>query len=191
MNRVVGIDEVGRGAWAGPLLVVAACQQIALPEGVNDSKQTSKSRRTTLKAELENCCQFGEGWVKPSEIDEWGLSKSMRVGVKRALDALQIGDTEEIIIDGNINYCPVNYVNSECRIKADVTVPIVSAASIYAKVVRDRYMEELGSRFKAYGFEEHVGYGTKKHIEALRVYGLTDFHRKSYKPIKRLLNATD
>jgi ribonuclease HII len=191
MNRVVGIDEVGRGAWAGPLLVVAARQLITLPEGVNDSKQTSKSRRSILKVELENCCQFGEGWVKPSEIDKWGLSKSMRVGVKRALEALLIGDTEEIIIDGNINYCPANYVNSECLIKADETIPIVSAASIYAKVTRDSYMKELGSRFKSYGFEEHVGYGTKKHIEALRVYGMTDFHRKSYKPIKRLLNASN
>lgn len=191
MNTVIGIDEVGRGAWAGPLLVVAARQITTLPAGLVDSKKTTKSQRLLLKSQLDQACQFEEGWVTASEIDNLGLAVAMKLGVSRALEAIDADKLDEIIIDGHINYCPNDYVNSKWVIRADDTIPIVSAASIYAKVVRDQYMATLDSRLPLYEFINHVGYGTKKHIKAIERHGVTDYHRMSYKPIRRLINAAN
>jgi ribonuclease HII len=184
---MIGIDEVGRGAWAGPLLVVAARQREKLPSALADSKVISRSRREALKLSVEATCDLGEGWVEPSEIDGLGLTNAMKLGVRRALIAIQATSTEAIIMDGHINYCPASYTNVEAVIDADATHPIVSAASIYAKVTRDVYMTELGRKFPEHGFESHVGYGTNMHKQAIREHGVTPIHRRSYKPIKLFL----
>lgn len=181
---LIGIDEVGRGSWAGPLLVVAASSEGKLPLGVADSKTLSRTKRQELISILEAVCIFGEGWVEPCEIDDLGLSEAMRLGVQRALTNLQAVRTADIVIDGNINYCPPEYTNARCLIKADATNPIVSAASIYAKVTRDQRMARLSKSFPGYGFERHVGYGTKIHQEGLKKLGICELHRKSYKPIQ-------
>lgn len=184
---MIGIDEVGRGAWAGPLLVVAVRQKAELPAGLDDSKKLTKIKRNNLIASIKSACDIGQGWVQPDEIDELGLTKSMKLAVKRALLDLNASQIEEIIMDGHINYCHPSYVNVKCVVKADAKYPIVSAASIYAKVIRDNLMIDLAERFKNYGFESHVGYGTAKHVKALQDFGITKIHRLSYKPVRTFI----
>lgn len=185
---MVGIDEVGRGCLAGPLLVVAARANSKLPPGLKDSKKLSKNQRQKMLDLLSNCCSFGEGWVSAYEIDRLGLTEATKLGVSRALKALDVRNDEAVIIDGKINYCPAKYKNVAALIKADDTVPIVSAASIYAKVTRDDYMAKMALEYSDYGFERHVGYGTKAHLLALQTFGPIDgFHRINYAPIKQLL----
>lgn len=183
----IGIDEVGRGCWAGPLLVVAAREIRRLPAGLKDSKVLSKKQRENYAKSLLSCCEFGEGWVSPAEIDRLGLTESMKVATIRALQALGANESETIIFDGNINYCEPTYVKASAVIDADALFPIVSAASIYAKVKRDLYMADLPARYQVYEFASHVGYGTKLHLEMLRLHGISDMHRRSFKPIKALL----
>lgn len=184
---MIGIDEVGRGAWAGPLLVVAARQKSALPDGLEDSKVLSKKTRSGLIQDIQVSCDIGHGWVHPAEIDELGLTAAMNLAVSRALTELKATRDEEIIMDGNINYCEPQFLNVSCVVKADADYPIVSAASIYAKVTRDNLMTEAGQEYPNHGFDKHVGYGTKLHIAALQQYGLTNLHRLSYKPVKAFL----
>lgn len=181
---IVGIDEVGRGSWAGPLLVVAARAKADLPEDLADSKLLSKNKRQELYELILQTCELGEGWVEPEEIDEYGLSRAMKLGVLKALVGLGALPEEEIIMDGSINYCPADYINVKTIIKADALHPIVSAASIYAKVTRDNYMARISNFYPHYQFEKHVGYGTKLHQELLKTYGISKIHRQSFKPIK-------
>jgi len=188
---MVGIDEVGRGSWAGPLLVVAALQVRDLPAGLTDSKLLTKTRREELMDGISHSCRLGEGWVQPEEIDQQGLTEAMRIGVKRALLMLAPSPTTEIIMDGSINYCPDKFINVQTIIKADLLHPIVSAASIYAKVKRDQYMRQIAQFYPAYQFDKHVGYGTKLHADMLRLHGVCKLHRLSYKPIKQFLVVGD
>jgi len=181
---MIGIDEVGRGCWAGPLLVVAARDLHELPIGLADSKVLSKKKREMFAPLIAATCDIGEGWVSAAEVDTLGLTEAMQLGVLRALLALQAAPSEPIIMDGNINYCPRIYENVNAVIDADAVYPIVSAASIYAKVARDNYMTLAALDCPGYGFDKHVGYGTKEHIEALQARGVCKLHRLSYKPIK-------
>lgn len=183
-RSVVGIDEVGRGSWAGPLLVVAARPTGALPLGLADSKLLTRKQREALFYNLTSSFQFGEGWVEPNEIDQLGLTEAMKLGVKRALVALDVKPADEIIMDGHINFCPDEFSKVRCVIKADSLHPVVSAASIYAKVSRDSKMTKLAKQFPGYGFEKHVGYGTKAHSQAIKKQGICQLHRLSYKPVK-------
>lgn len=184
---MIGIDEVGRGCWAGPLLVVAARQTTDLPPGLDDSKKLSKKRREALFFDIQLSCDVGEGWVTPQEIDEIGLTGAMKLGVSRALTAINASADEQIIMDGNINYCTPDFTDVTCVVGGDAEYPVVSAASIYAKVLRDKKMTEYAAMYPDYSFESHVGYGTKTHIDALKLHGITDLHRKSYKPIQAFL----
>ena len=188
---MIGIDEVGRGCLAGPLLVVAARQISDLPEGVTDSKLLTRQRREAIFDLLTATCEFGEGWVKAAEIDKHGLARALRLGAKRALDSLRAGIEEEIIMDGKVNYSPKKFKKARCIVDADNLVPIVSAASIYAKVTRDNFMFELARKHPAYRFENHVGYGTVEHLQALRAFGVIKYvHRSSYMPISKLIGTT-
>jgi ribonuclease HII len=184
---MIGIDEVGRGCWAGPLLVVAARQTGCLVDGLADSKQLSKLQRETLFDDLRDNFAFGEGWVQPEEIDEHGLATAMRIGVCRALLDLKAEADEEIIMDGTVNYCPDEFINVTTLAKADQLNSIVSAASIYAKVTRDQHMHRIAQFHPFYGFEKHVGYGTALHMSALKVHGVSALHRRSFKPIQAFL----
>lgn len=187
MRSLIGIDEVGRGCWAGPLLVVAARQNGTLPKGLADSKVLSRKKRELLFYDIELACDIGVGWVQPNEIDSLGLSKSMYLAVSRALASLEAQPNETIIMDGNINYCPPEFTSSKAVIIADALHPIVSAASIYAKVLRDTYMAEQAKLYPEYNFDKHVGYGTAAHAAALLSHGICSLHRKSYKPVKAYL----
>jgi ribonuclease HII len=181
----VGIDEVGRGCWAGP--VVAGAVILNKPiAGLADSKKLSKNQREKLAAIInENALAVGLGWVEPAVVDEVGLMAAVGMAMQRALDQIPLG-YDQVIIDGNHNFLK-NNPKAQAVIKADATVPAVSAASIVAKVARDNYMAEIASNYPGYGFDQHVGYGTKLHLEKLVKFGVTDQHRRSYKPIAALL----
>src|SRR5579862_2784404 len=147
---MIGVDEVGRGCLAGPLLVVAARAYAELPLGLKDSKLLSKTQREEILNMLSICCNFGEGWVKASEIDRLGLSRALTLGSDRALQAIKTQSREELVLDGKFNYLPKKFKNSRAIIDGDNLVPIVSAASIYAKVMRDRFMAELAQKYPVY-----------------------------------------
>lgn len=183
----VGIDEVGRGSWAGPLLVVAAKANSKLPLGLKDSKRLTKIQRLNFYRLLVGVCNFGEGWVSAHEIDRRGLSKALNLGARRALKQLKVAEGDKIILDGVHNYLPKDYTNVIYYARADITQPIVSAASIYAKVIRDNYMVGLSKKHRGYHFESNVGYGTKVHREAIASLGpINKIHRTSFKPIREL-----
>ena len=178
---IMGIDEVGRGPWAGPVVAAAVVLRDTIP-GLKDSKTLTARRRQELSDEILRFSQVGVGWVTPEEIDQLGLTAAVGLAMRRA--ATQCGvQADKIIIDGNYNFLP-DMPQAETLIKADQTVPAVSAASIVAKVARDSLMIKLGQQYPAYGFEKHVGYGTAQHAAALRQHGpLQGVHRFSFKPV--------
>lgn len=185
--NVVGIDEVGRGAWAGPLVVGAVILNSEVPiDGLLDSKLLSKATRIFL-AEIirRQAAAFGLGFVTVEEVDDLGLTAATTLACIRALEQIDI-PYNEVIIDGSINYLPQE-PRARAIIKADMSVPAVSAASIVAKVARDEYMTLLAKDHPNFGFDMHVGYGTAAHKLALAKYGITSLHRTSFKPIRALL----
>lgn len=184
---IIGIDEVGRGCWAGPLVAAA----VGLPQeyaiiGLDDSKKLTAKKRLQLVQEIQQVTNvIGVGWVWPREINTLGLTKSVQLAMQRAMEEIN-AEYAQVIIDGNINYLP-HIPTAEAVVKADGTVAEVSAASIVAKVARDTYMINIAEKYAAYGFEKHVGYGTKLHIDALARHGVTPIHRVNYKPVKKWL----
>lgn len=183
---VIGIDEVGRGAWAGPMLFCAVMLGKSIP-GLTDSKKLTKIQREKLSEAIVKSAQFiGYGWVSPQEIDDLGLTKASELACRRVIK--KAPKNTQIIIDGNINYLK-NTPNTSNLIGGDNTVPAISAASIVAKVERDKIMSKYGEEYPECGFATNVGYGTKKHIEAIAKHGLTPIHRWSYKPIKEFLDS--
>ncbi|HET7059985.1 MAG TPA: ribonuclease HII [Candidatus Saccharimonadales bacterium] len=181
----VGVDEVGRGCWAGPL--VAGAVILAEPiAGLKDSKKLSKKQRERLASEIQvQAVAIGLGWVKPAEVDEIGLTAATRLAMERALEQIML-EYDEIIIDGNLNFLADNS-KTRAVVKADDTIPVVSAASIVAKVARDNYMAEVAEKYPEYGFARHVGYGTAMHLERLKLHGVSDLHRRSFKPVAALV----
>jgi ribonuclease HII len=184
MDMIVGIDEVGRGSWAGPLVAAAVLLNCPI-EGLTDSKLIPPKKRSKLSDEiLLTSGGYGIGWVTADEIDILGLTKSVSLAMQRAIKKISV-EYEKIIIDGNYNFLK-EYENVETLIKADLLIPSVSAASIIAKVARDNFMAEKSLVYPGYGFEKNVGYGTKQHLEAINKLGLTDLHRKSFKPMSSI-----
>jgi ribonuclease HII len=185
---IVGVDEVGRGCWAGPLVVGAVVLRSSI-NGLKDSKKLSPARREQLSQIInDQALAIGLGWVDAAEIDRLGLTLSTRLASIRALQQINI-KFDEIIIDGNVNFLSDN-PRAKAVVKADNKIPAVSAASIVAKVARDKFMSTAALSFPGYGFETHVGYGTAHHIAALKRYGICVLHRRSYKPIQLLLGTT-
>lgn len=192
MSTTLGIDEVGRGPWAGPLVVGAVLLGDAAIEGLTDSKKLSKTKRELLAAQIiEQAAAYGIGWVEPVEIDELGLSEALRLATKRAVEQITV-PYHEIIIDGTVNFLADTgkgpYVTT--LKKADLLIASVSAASIIAKVARDDYMTEQSEYYPEYGFEDHVGYGTAKHRKAIEEHGVTPLHRRSFAPIAAIADNT-
>lgn len=183
---LVGIDEVGRGCWAGPLVAGAVILRHPI-QGLKDSKKLRKTERERLAAIIrKEAVAYGLGWIWPQGIDKYGISISVKIAMEKALQEIGV-DYDEVIIDGNINYLPEN-PKTKALIRADDLVPAVSAASIIAKVARDTYMSVKAARqYPAYGFEKHVGYGTALHSAMLIKHGVTPLHRMSYKPIQNLV----
>jgi len=180
---IIGIDEVGRGAWAGPLLVGAVALGDAAVEGLTDSKKLTKKRREILAHELKRSgARVGLGWVSARDIDRIGMSEALKLASRRALKRVDGEDIEQIIIDGTIKLVDDPRVSTLKQ--ADLIIPAVSAASIVAKVARDAYMTQMDIALPGYGFSGHVGYGTAAHSQALNDIGPSPIHRMSFAPLK-------
>ncbi|HUC96319.1 MAG TPA: ribonuclease HII [Candidatus Saccharimonadales bacterium] len=189
---ILGIDEVGRGSWAGPLVMGAVVLGNIVIDGLTDSKKLSKKRREILDREIrEKALAIGLGWVEPAEIDDIGLSKSLILATKRAVEQIKV-PYDEIIIDGTVNFLKgtdkEKYVTT--MIKADLLIPCVSAASIVAKVARDKYMVKQDEVYDGYNFKDHVGYGTAAHSISISKNGITKLHRMSFAPMKNIQEIT-
>lgn len=185
---MLGIDEVGRGCWAGPVVAGAVVLMEPL-DGVTDSKLLSPDRRRVLATQIhEQALACGLGWVPAEEVDMLGLTGAVRLAMQRATAvaeaALEPGAlVEDIVIDGSYNFL-ADDGRARTVVKADLTIPAVSAASIIAKVARDQWMAQAAQQFPGYGFERHVGYGTAAHRQALVRQGICTLHRKSFRPIQ-------
>ena len=184
---ILGIDEAGRGPWAGPLVVGAAILGGKQIDGLTDSKKLSKKRREELYDIIKNeAVATATGWVSASELDEVGMSEALRLATRRAVEQINV-PYSEIIIDGIVNFLSDTgkgkYVQT--MKKADLLVPSVSAASILAKVERDRFMAEQDGLYPGYGFEAHAGYGVAKHRAAIEELGVTPLHRLSFAPLHK------
>lgn len=179
---IVGIDEVGRGAWAGPLVVGAVLLGGETIEGLTDSKKLSKKMREQLDLEIrQKAVGVGIGWVSAKQIDVIGLSEALKLASRKALQGIR-HEFKEIIIDGTIAL--IDDPRVTLMKKADLLVPSVSAASIVAKVARDNYMKYVDEVFPGYKFGSHVGYGTAVHKNAIESLGATPLHRMSFAPLK-------
>lgn len=193
--NILGIDEVGRGPLAGPLVVGAVILPTDSSEwfaDLKDSKQLSAQKRTILSNLILKHATTSLGWVTAKELDQIGISQALRLATHRAVKSIQQLHTpfSQIIIDGNINFLSDTPLSNHTStlIKADAKIPAVSAASIIAKVARDNYMKDISPKYPEYHFDRHVGYGTKQHIQAIYQYGITPEHRLSFEPCKTLAN---
>ncbi|NCU37455.1 ribonuclease HII [Candidatus Saccharibacteria bacterium] len=184
---VLGIDEVGRGPWAGPLVVGAVILGGVIIEGIDDSKKLTKKQRTVYAEQIQNNAKSVTlGWVSSKELDEIGMSSALKLATRRAVEQVTV-PFHEIIIDGTVNFLSdttlEQYVTTLA--KADSLIPSVSAASIVAKVARDAYMAEQDENYPGYGFASHVGYGVAAHRAAIEKLGVTPLHRLSFAPLQK------
>jgi len=183
---VAGVDEVGRGPLAGPVVTAAVILDEKNPiDGLTDSKKLTEQQREYLAQEIkEKAIAWSLGRAEVDEIDELNILQATLLAMQRAIEGLS-PQPEYVLVDGN--RCPRFHCPAEAIIKGDLLVPMISAASIIAKVARDHEMQELDKQFPGYGLHSHKGYPTKAHIAALEKLGVTTIHRRSYAPVKRLL----
>lgn len=184
---ILGIDEAGRGPWAGPLVVGAVVLGGVEIEGLTDSKKLTKKRREMLELEIiEKTIGYGLGWVSAKELDEIGMSAALKLATIRAVSKVKCS-YDEIIIDGTVNFLSETGKGKFVKTmpKADLLIPSVSAASILAKVARDKYMEKIAEQYPEYSFAAHVGYGTAKHRAMIEEHGVTPEHRLSFAPLQK------
>ncbi len=185
-GRIAGVDEAGRGPLAGPVIAGAVILDPGKPiEGLRDSKRLSASRRDELFDQIrERALAWAVGRADVEEIDRINILQATMLAMSRAVEALQ-PYADHALIDGN--RCPDLSCTSQAIIKGDSKVPAISAASIMAKVTRDREMLDLDMRYPGYGLAQHKGYPSKAHIEALENLGVTPVHRRSYAPVRRII----
>lgn len=186
---IAGVDEAGRGPLAGPVV----CAAVILPDsyhlpGLNDSKKLSAMRRETLFDDIRKIAiTHSIVFVSPAEIDQHNILQATLLGMARAIGQLQAAPSLALI-DGN--HLPKELLcNAQAVIKGDSIHPCIMAASILAKVSRDRYMQALHSSYPQFGFDRHKGYPTPSHLQALREHGLSPEHRRSYAPVQKALKA--
>lgn len=191
---ILGIDEVGRGPLAGPLVVGAVILPEPWPEWADelkDSKKLSVRKREGLAKIISKEATVGLGWVHAGELDEVGISNALKLATRRAVEQVQTKRVafSQIVIDGKVNFLSGTVLGKYAStvVKADDLIKEVSAASIVAKVARDHYMYEIAEKFSGYGFEKNVGYGTRQHMGALKAKGICEEHRKSFEPIRSMV----
>lgn len=185
---IAGVDEVGRGPLAGPVVTAAVILDPDNPiEGLADSKAMSEKKREKLFDEIkEKALAWAIGRCEVEEIDDLNILQATMVAMQRAVAGLK-PQPEHALIDGN--RCPKLPCTAEAVVKGDSKVAAISAASIIAKVTRDREMVELDKQYPGYGLAGHKGYPTKSHIEALQTLGVTPIHRRSFGPVRRVLEG--
>ncbi|MCO5976483.1 ribonuclease HII [Ideonella oryzae] len=183
---VAGVDEAGRGPLAGPVVAAAVILDDLHPiAGLRDSKQLSARRRDQLYDEIRAkalCCCIAEASVE--EIDQLNILHATMLAMRRAVEGLRLPPAK-VLVDGN--RLPVLKVPGEAIVKGDAKVPAISAASILAKVHRDRLCEDMHARWPDYGFATHKGYPTAEHLAALRTHGASPVHRRSFGPVRAAL----
>jgi ribonuclease HII len=195
-GNVIGIDEVGRGPWAGPVIAAAVMLDpllvpASLLQQINDSKKLTKAKRERISFELKayqnKGCHFAIGQASVEEIDALNIRQATFLAMQRAVENLPF-TPDVALVDGNA--CPKFSFKAISVIKGDSVSASIAAASIIAKVFRDLLMADLADHHIHYGWERNSGYGTREHQEALSLHGLTPHHRKSFAPIRQLLAAT-
>ena len=180
---IAGVDEVGRGPLAGPVVAAA----VILPSdcwlfGIDDSKKLSEAKRIYFYDEIKKyAIDIGVGVCTCKEIDEHNIYQATQLAMERAIDNLKCVP-EHLLVDAI--ELPSIPISQTPIVKGDSTSVSIAAASIIAKVTRDAYMRRLGKEYPQYGFERHVGYGTKEHLKAIEIYGIIEEHRKGFEPIK-------
>lgn len=189
---IIGVDEAGRGPLAGPVVAAAVVLGGAYPEGLDDSKKLSAKRREALDEQIRESCGWALCVVEPEEIDRINIFAATMTAMTRAVASLceKLGcDPGEVLIDGNMT--PQGRVEAwrwtaRAIVGGDGIEPCISAASIIAKVHRDRLMVEAAQEHPHYGWERNKGYGTAEHMEALRLHGPTPLHRRSFAPVAQM-----
>jgi len=188
-DRIVcGVDEVGRGPLAGPVIAAAVVLDPLNPiEGLRDSKKISEKKREKLNIEIrEKAYSWCIARADVGEIDELNILHASMLAMKRAVEGLEV-PVHHALIDGN--RIPDLQCSAEAIVGGDNLVDCISAASIIAKVERDNEMVDMDSVYPGYGLAKHKGYPTKAHMEALKLLGVTEIHRRSFGPVKRVLEA--
>lgn len=187
MNKLVtaGVDEVGRGCLAGPVVAAA----VILKKGINlkilkDSKKLNFNKREKIFDHIKNNSYYSIGLASVEEILNLNILQASLLSMKRAIEKLSI-EPGLTLIDGN--FAPKGLKNYRTIIKGDEKIKVISAASIVAKVFRDRLMIKLSKKFSYYAWERNFGYGTKAHFEGLKKFGISSHHRKGFKPIHKIL----
>ena len=192
MQYVVGIDEAGRGPLAGPVAVGAVKIPLDFSKkffkSIKDSKKLSEEERElwfslATEAHKKGELDFAVSLVSERVIDRKGISYAIRLGIKRTLIALGVSLDSQVFLEGGIK-APEKFIHQTTVIRGDEKIPVISLASIVAKVTRDRKMVKLSKKFPEFDFHTHKGYGTLMHRKALQKYGSTEVHRKSF--LKRL-----
>jgi len=183
---IAGVDEAGRGPLAGPVMAAAVILDPAQPiAGLADSKQLSARRRDELEEEIkERAWAWAVARAEVKEIDTLNILQATLLAMQRAVGALNPAP-HLVLVDGN--RCPALPCRAEAIVKGDQSVPAISAASILAKVARDRELLSLDELYPNYGFARHKGYPTKDHVAALEQWGVTPVHRRSFGPVRKLL----
>ncbi len=186
IGQYAGVDEVGRGPLVGNVVTAAVILDPNNPIiGLNDSKKLSEKKRELLFNQIqEKALSVSVGAATPIEIDELNILHATMLAMQRAVAGLSIKPSS-VLVDGN--RCPDFAMQSHAIIKGDGLIDAISAASIIAKVIRDREMEQLAQQYPQYGFEKHKGYPTKAHFEALANYGVLAEHRKSFRPVREAM----
>ncbi|MCS7002225.1 MAG: ribonuclease HII [Dehalococcoidia bacterium] len=191
LTRVAGVDEVGRGPIAGPVVAGAVLVRpddaFDWDDGVRDSKQLTRAARERLAEAIRRRLPTGVGMVDVEEIDALGIGPAVRLAMRRALDALP-ERPDALVIDAIT--LPTTPLPQRSIVRGDATVWSVAAASIVAKVARDRHMRALATRYPVYRFDQHMGYGTPAHLAALAEFGPCPAHRRSFAPLRRQLLAS-
>ena len=189
---ICGVDEAGRGPLVGSVVAGAVVLDPNQPiMGLRDSKKLSPARREQLYAEImQKARAWGIGQASPSEIDTLNILQATMLAMRRAIEALseRLGEwPSKALIDGN--RCPILPIASEAIIKGDAKEPAISAASIIAKVTRDQQMQALHTQYPQYGFNQHMGYPTEAHMQALKQYGPCEEHRRTFSPVRDLISG--
>lgn len=184
--RVCGVDEVGRGPWAGPVAACAAMLRGPAPPGLDDSKRLSRARRAAMEPWLRDVCAVGIGEATVAEIDALGIRLATFLAMRRAVAALPLRP-DLALVDGRD--APVLGCPAWAVVGGDSRAASVAAASVLAKTWRDRGMVALGQRHPGYGWERNAGYGTPEHRAGLIRHGVTQHHRRSFAPIRNMLRS--